>query len=323
MFKRRRASKKEEDLKPANSTDRNIVDNSINALNISNLNVSAANVYISNHFVGRDDFDGETDTRQRKPSRNRLISLKFRIMSKADIREEHISEEDLDNSISDIKKMFFSREMFVDNLGVRFIFQGKELRNSEVVGELKLGDDPTIYVFFFKVEKKCVGEQVGTRTTQVTEPNINNITDVDALDFDYFSENQNLSAEEVTWKRFCFHSEYIFRTDISFINDAHLFSREHQFMKDLGDDRKKPDKFRKHIFKQRDPFELKEMRLTLTVLTLASLLLGVFISPLLIADRLPKKYKLGLSFGVLLNLSVLLLFRLSTGGSMLDAFNTI
>lgn len=114
------------------------------------------------------------------------------ISSKMEKREVKVPRA-LNVSVKDFKEQHFENEMSGGSIGVRLIYNGKEMRDSHTLSDHHLTDNCTIYVFFFKKEDKVRRE---TTLANKSEVDIHNITDTDALDFDYFKEKQNLSVAQ-------------------------------------------------------------------------------------------------------------------------------
>lgn len=117
-----------------------------------------------------------------------MIILK--ISSKMETRQVYVPTS-LEMSVKEFKEKFFEKEISTEGMGVRLINNGKEMRDSHLLKDHGLAISNTVYVFFFKKEDKPRRE---TSLSTKGEADFNNITDTEALDFDYFKERQNLTV---------------------------------------------------------------------------------------------------------------------------------
>lgn len=225
----------------------------------------------------------------------------LKISSKMETRTVNVPQS-LDMSVKDFKEKFFLAEA-MQGIGVRLINSGKEMRDSHKLSDHNLKTTNTVYVFFFKRED-LIRKETSLSDKGDGELDFNNITDTEELDFDYYKERQNLTDEEVVWKRFCFHAPFIFRADMPAISDPILFKREYDFMKDLGDTRHDADAFRKIKFDHFSKDELKDQRNHIFfIFVLVGIVIGLPVVCLL-PLRMAASMKTALSLGLLLRLCI-------------------
>lgn len=125
-----------------------------------------------------------------------------------------------------------------------------------------------------------------------------------------------MQEEEVVWKRFCYHAPFIYRADIPEISDPVLFKREYEFMKHFGNQRHDPDEFRRHKFPGFSPKEfIKERTATFLILFMMSFIFS-FPTTIILLFRVNPSFKVAVSLGTLLNLSVEVLCKLLFGFSL-------
>lgn len=238
--------------------------------------------------------------------------ITLKISSKMETRIVYV-QSNMEMLVKDFKDKFFEKEINLEGLGVRLIHNGKEMRDSHKLSDHSLQENAMIYVFFFKKEDKV---RKDTSMSMKAEADFNNITDTEGLDFDYYKERQNLTEEEVLWKRFCFHAPYIYRADIPVISDPVLFKREYDFMREFGDKRHDPDQFRLVIFKGFSVSEfIRERTATFLVLLVVGLLLG-FPSTLILPLKVKASFKVAVLVGAMVNMTVDYLLRLFWGVTM-------
>ena len=235
-----------------------------------------------------------------------LITLK--INSKNESKQ--ISVADLEMEVKEFKERYFAADLAVEGTGVRLICGGKEMRDSHKLSDhIKPDLSSFIYVFFFKKDPPAANQKSQASLATKHEASMANVTDTDALDFDYFKERQNLTEEEVLWKRFCFHAPLIFRAEIPVINDPVLFKREYEYMRTFAEKRHTPDKFRQALFPGFSPAEfVRERTTTFVSLVVVGMVLGILASPTMLI-RCNPAFKVAIMIGMMAHFTLDLALR--------------
>lgn len=107
-------------------------------------------------------------------------------------RNEITIPRNLNINVKEFKDKHFESDMQGGTVGVRLIYNGKEMRDSHLLSDHNIVENSNIYVFFFKKEDKIRRE---TTLANKSEADFNNVTDTEGLDFDYFKEKQNLTVD--------------------------------------------------------------------------------------------------------------------------------
>lgn len=118
-------------------------------------------------------------------------AITLKISSKMETRQVFVPS-NLEMSVKEFKEKFFEKEINTEGMGVRLINNGKEMRDSHKLKDHVITSSNTVYVFFFKKEDKVRRET--SLASQREAENLQNVTDTDGLDFDYFKERQNLTV---------------------------------------------------------------------------------------------------------------------------------
>ena len=168
----------------------------------------------------REHLESQQDKNPAKKAKKIEKTLTLKIIAKAEEKSIPISHT-LDLTVRQFKDEYLEDEFEEGKYDARLIWGGKELKNTHLMKDFDLGDNPTIHVFLFKVSDQEA--DISKLTTIKTDHS-------KGVDFDYFVEKNTISEEELSWKRFNFHSPYILRSQIEHVSDYHLFMREIDFM---------------------------------------------------------------------------------------------
>jgi Ubiquitin family len=139
------------------------------------------------------------------------------------------------STIGELKAEFFEKEI-QENKTFRVIYQGRLLKDHDPVANLKVESCKVLHVFM--TDKVTPGVR-SIPTEAVLE------TKTGPRGFDFFRDFA-LSEEDIIWKRFRFHNEYILVESLELIDDDFLVNREEFFLsenKELKDDHQQFRKF--------------------------------------------------------------------------------
>lgn len=145
-------------------------------------------------------------------------------------------QEYIHSTIGDLKNEFFPAEMLTKTF--RVIYQGKLLKDHDLVSNLKVQSSRVLHVFLTDKIRPDI-KSIPTETIIETKNNIRG--------FDFFRDFA-LSEEDIIWKRFRFHNEYILVEKLEFIDDDFLVNREELFLTGNQELKQDHQKFRRFEF---------------------------------------------------------------------------
>lgn len=148
-----------------------------------------------------------------------------------------VLNEFINGTIGDIKRELFEEEMKL-NKTFRVIHQGKLLKDSDLVANLKV-DSCKILHFFLTEKHKPEVKSIQTEAIIDTKMGLRG--------FDLYRDFA-FSEEDIIWKRFRFHNEYILVERLEFIDDDFLVNREEQFLSSNQSMKLDHQKFKKFDF---------------------------------------------------------------------------
>ena len=161
--------------------------------------------------------------------------------------------------VKDIKIGLFGEEMF-DSSQIRFIMNGRLLNDEDEVTMLKVDNKTNIQAF---ISAKVKPSEDEVKKEERANPETDKLKDKkeegdkptniqDALNgqrgFDYFKIN-GYTDQEIIWKRYIFHSDFILTMPLAIINDDQLFLKEECFLLENPKFIKKPELFKFCEFK--------------------------------------------------------------------------
>ena len=181
---------------------------------------STSRKFLTTARTRREHLESQQDKNAAKREKKIEKTLTLKIIAKAEEKKIPLSHA-LDLTVRQFKDEYLEDEFEEGKYDARLVWGGKELKNTHYMKDFDLGDNPTIHVFLFKVVEHEA--DISKLTTVKTDHS-------KGVDFDYFVEKNAVSEEELSWKRFNFHSPYIMRSQIEHVSDYHLFMREIDFM---------------------------------------------------------------------------------------------